>query len=104
MNIQKMLKQAQQMQSKMQEAQEKLGQTEVEGTAGGGKVTVRATAAGDVLSIRIDPTVIDPEDAEMLEDLVLSGVKQAIENGREVMATEMKKVTGGMPMPPGMGF
>ena len=104
MNIQKMLKQAQQMQKKVQEAQEALSTREIEASAGGGKVHVKATAAGDILAITIDPSVVDPEDVEMLEDLVLSGVKLAIEQGRQVMAAEMQKATGGMGLPPGMGF
>ena len=103
MNIQKMLKQAQEMQAKMQEAQEEVSQKEIEVTAGGGKITVRANGAGDVLSIKIDPSVVDPEDVEMLEDLVLAGVKQAIEDGRKMAEDEMKKVTGGMNIP-GMPF
>lgn len=104
MNINKMLKQAQQMQTKMQAAQEELSKREVSSSVGGGKVSVTATAAGDVLSIKIDPAVIDPEDPEMLEDLVLSGVRQAIEEGRRIMADEMGKITGGMGMPPGLGI
>ena len=73
---------------------------------GGGKVTVVATGAGDVLSIKISKDVVDPEDVELLEDLVLSGVKQAIEDGRKMAETEMSKLTaglGGMGLP-GMGF
>ena len=104
MNIAKMLKQAQQMQGKMQAVQEELGQRQVEASAGGGKVKVVATAAGDIVSIHIDPTVVSAGDVEMLEDLVLTGVRQAIEEGRRVMADEMKKVTGAMGLPPGMGF
>jgi len=100
MNIAKMMKQAQQMQGKMQKIQAELAEREVEASAGGGKVTVIATCAGDVVSIKIDPTIVDPEDIEILEDLVLSGVKQAIDEGRKVMGEEMGKVTGGMP---GMG-
>lgn len=99
MNIQKMLQQAQQMQSKLAGVQADLAKKTVEASAGGGKVTVTATASGDVLSIKIDPAVVDPQDVEMLEDLVLAGVKQAIEDGRTLAAEEMKKVTGGMNLP-----
>jgi DNA-binding YbaB/EbfC family protein len=102
MNIAKMMKQAQQMQGKMQKIQEELAEREVEASSGGDKVTVVATCAGDVRSIKIDPAIVDPEDIEILEDLVLSGVQQAIEEGRKVMADEMGKVTGGMPGMPGM--
>ena len=105
MNIQKMLKQAQQMQAKMQEAQEELAGKTVEVTAGGGKITVIANGAGDVLSIKISKDVVDPNDVEMLEDLVLTGVQKAIEDGRALMQAEMGKITGGMGgMPPGLGF
>ena len=104
MNIQKMLKQAQKMQEQMQKTQEELAQKDVEVTAGGGKITVKANGAGDVLSIKISKDVVDPNDVEMLEDLVLSGVQKAIEEGRAIMQAEMGKITGGMGLPPGMGF
>ena len=74
MNIQKMMKQAQKMQEQMQRTQEELGQRTIEATAGGGKITVTANGAGDVLSIKISKDVVDPNDVEMLEDLVLTGV------------------------------
>jgi DNA-binding YbaB/EbfC family protein len=103
MNIQKMLQQAQRMQAKLADKQAELSQKTVEASAGGGKVIVTANGAGDVLSIKIDRSVVDPEDVEMLEDLVLAGVKQAIEDGRKMAEDEMKKVTGGMNIP-GMPF
>lgn len=99
MNIQKMMQQAQQMQAKLAATQAELANKTVEASVGGGKVSVTATAAGDVVSIKIDPSVVDPEDVEMLEDLVLAGVKQAIEDGRKLAAEEMKKITGGMNIP-----
>jgi len=104
MNIMKMMKQAQEMQQKMQSAQEALAKREVESSVGGGHVTVKGTAAGDIISIKINPSAVDPDDVEMLEDLVLSGVKQAIDEGRKVMAEEMSKITGGLNLPPGMGL
>jgi DNA-binding YbaB/EbfC family protein len=104
MNIQKMMKQAQKMQSQMQEAQAALAEKSVEATVGGGKVTVTATGAGEITGIKIDPIVVDPEDVEMLEDLVLSGIHQACEKAKELASDEMGKVTGGMGLPPGMGF
>ncbi len=104
MNIAKMMKQAQQMQQKMQSLQAELAEKTVETSVGGGKVTVKANGAGDVLEIKIDPAVVDPEDVEMLEDLVLSGVKQAIEQGKGMASEEMQKITGGMGLPPGLGF
>ena len=104
MNIAKMMKQAQQMQKKMGEMQEELAGREVEASVAGGKVTVRANGAGDVLSIKIDPAVVDAEDVELLEDLVLSAVKQAVEQGKALSANEMSTLTAGMGLPPGLGF
>jgi len=85
-------------------AQEELADKTVEATAGGGKVTVVATGAGDVVSIKIAKEVVDPEDVEFLEDLVLTAVKKAIEEGKAMAQAEMSKLTGGMGLPPGMGF
>ncbi|MEO8350798.1 MAG: YbaB/EbfC family nucleoid-associated protein [Chthoniobacteraceae bacterium] len=104
MNLKKMMQQAQKMQEQMAAAQEELAQKTVEATAGGGKVTVVANGAGDVLSIKIAKEVIDPEDVEFLEDLILTAVKKAIEEGKEMAQAEMGKLTGGMGLPPGMGF
>ncbi|MEO6784541.1 MAG: YbaB/EbfC family nucleoid-associated protein [Chthoniobacteraceae bacterium] len=104
MNIQKMMKQAQKMQEEMQRTQAELAERTIETTAGGGKITVTANGAGDVLSIKISKDVVDPNDVEMLEDLVLTGVQKAIEEGRALMQAEMGKITGGMGMPPGLGF
>lgn len=104
MNIAKMMKQAQQMQKKMGEMQAEMADKEFESSVGGGKVTVIANGAGDVVSIKIDPSVVDPDDVEMLEDLVLSGVKQAIEQGKKVNQEEMSKMTEGLGLPPGLGF
>ena len=104
MNIAKMMKQAQQMQKQMGEMQAELATKEFESNVGGGKVTVVANGAGDVVSIKIDPAVVDPEDVDMLEDLVLTGVKQAIEQGKAESQAEMGKLTQGLGLPPGMGF
>jgi DNA-binding YbaB/EbfC family protein len=103
MNIQKMLQQAQQMQAKLAKTQAELAEKTVESSVGGGKITVVANGGGDVLSIKIDPSVVDPQDVEMLEDLVLAGVKQAIEDARKLAEGEMKKATGGLSIP-GMPF
>ena len=94
-----MLKQAQQMQAKMAETQEELAAKTVVATSGGGKVTVVANGAGDVVSIKIDPAVIDPSDAEFLEDLVLAAVKEAIEKAKSMAQDEMGKLTSGMNIP-----
>ena len=99
MNIQKMMKQAQQMQAGLAAKQEELAAREVEVSVGGGKVTVKATCAGDVLDIKIDPSLVDPEDVDFLQDLVLKGVQEAITLGKEQSAAEMKKLTGGLGIP-----
>jgi DNA-binding YbaB/EbfC family protein len=99
MNIQKMLKQAQEMQSKMARIQEELANRTFEASSGGGKVTVIANGAGDVLSIRIDRTVVSPDDVEFLEDLVLAAVKEAISQAKEAAQAEMGKLTAGLNIP-----
>ena len=104
MNIQKMLKQVQQMQTQMQKSQAELSSKVFEVSVAQDRVKVTANGQGDILSLTIAPEVVDPEDVEMLQDLVLSAVQQAQAKVKEVTAEEMKKVTGGMPMPPGMGF
>ncbi len=104
MNIAKMMQQAQQMQSKMQTLQAELAEKEVEASVGGGKVVVKANGGGEVLSIKIDASIVDPADVEILEDLVLSGVRKAIDEGKALAAEEMKSVTGGLDLPPGLGF
>ena len=99
MNIQKLMKQAQQMQAGMAAKQEELAAREVEVSVGGDKVKVRATCAGDILEIKIDPAVVDPSDIEFLEDLVLKGVQEAIIKGKAQAAEEMGKLTGGLNIP-----
>ena len=99
MNIAKLMKQAQQMQAGLAAKQEELSQQTVESTVGGGKVTVVATCAGDVVSIKIDPSVVDPSDVEFLEELILKGVQEAITTGKDKTAAEMKKLTGGLGIP-----
>lgn len=96
MNLMKMMKQAQQMQADMQRAQQLLSQMTVEASVAGGKVSVVATGAGEVRSVKIDPAVIDPADAGLLEDLVLSAVQEALAKAREAAAAEMSKVTDGL--------
>lgn len=99
MNIAKLMKQAQQMQAGLAAKQEELSKQTVEASAGGDKVRVTATCAGDILSIRIDPTVVDPSDVDFLEELVLKAVQEAIHTGKEKSANEMKKLTGGLGIP-----
>lgn len=104
MNLNKLMKQAQKMQEQMARTQAELEEKTVEITAGGGKITVVANGAGDVVSIKIAPEVVDPEDVEMLEDLILSGVQQAIAKGKEMAGSEMSKITGGLNLPGGLGI
>ncbi len=104
MNLNKLMKQAQKMQEQMAKTQAELEEKTVEVSAGGGKVKVVANGAGDVVSIKIDKTVVDPEDVEILEDMILSGVQQAITQGKEMASGEMSKITGGMGLPPGLGM
>lgn len=94
-----MMKQARQMQDKMAKLQEEMASQTVEATAGGGMVTAKANGAGDLVSIKIEPQVVDPEDVEMLEDLVRAACNEAIRKGRDLMAEEMKKLTGGINIP-----
>jgi DNA-binding YbaB/EbfC family protein len=99
MNLNKLMKQAQKMQEQMAKTQAELEEKTVEVSAGGGKVTVVANGAGEVLSIKIDKEIVDPSDVEFLEEVVLGGVKQAIEQGKALAQSEMTRVTGGLGMP-----
>jgi len=87
------------MQQKLAETQAELANKTVEATVGGGKVTVAARGSGEIISIKIDPQVVDPNDVEMLEDLVLSGVQQALEEVKKLAGSEMGKITGGLNIP-----
>ena len=94
-----LVKQAQQMQQKMLQMQEEMAQKTVEATAGGGMVTVVANGRAEIVSVKIEQQVVDPDDVEMLEDLVLAGVNEALRKAQEMMTNEMSKVTGGMKIP-----
>ena len=102
MNIQKMLKQAQQMQEKLTEAQSKMEEEETEGSSGGGLVTVRMTGKGTAKKISIDDSLIKVEDKEMLEDLIIAAVNDAKQKADAQMSDAMSDITSGMAMPPGM--
>jgi nucleoid-associated protein EbfC len=93
----KLLQQAQEIKGKMEQMQEELRQKSVTGTAGGGMVTVEADGKGDVRKIRIDPSVVKPEDVEMLEDLVLVAVTEAQRKAAELAKEEMGRLAGGLP-------
>ena len=94
-----MLRQAQIMQRKMREMQDDLAKRTVEATAGGGMVTVVATGGQDIQSIAIDKAVVDPADVEMLQDLVLAAVNDALKKAREMQEAEMGQLTGGLKLP-----
>ena len=101
-NLGNMMKQAQAMQAKMAEAQAKLEQMTVEGASGGGMVKVVLSGKGEMKGLTIDPNLIDPEDAEVLEDLIIAAHNDAKAKSEAMMADEMKAVTGGLQLPPGM--
>jgi len=96
------MKQAQQMQDRVKKLQEEVGQKTVEASSGGGMVTVVANGRQEVLSIKIDPSVVDPNDIEMLQDLVSAAVNEALRKSQELMKEEMGRLTAGMGLPPGM--
>ena len=93
------MKQAQQMQQKMLKMQEEMAERTVEASGGGGMVTVVANGRSEIISVKIEPQAVDPDDIEMLEDLVLAGVNEALRKAQEMMANEMTKLTGGMKIP-----
>lgn len=98
-NLGNMMKQFQKMQAKMEEMQAELEQTRVEGTAGGGMVKVVANGKQDILEIKIDPEVVDPDDVEMLQDLIVAAVNQARQKAQELQAEQMSALTGGLNIP-----
>ncbi|MGQ9608019.1 MAG: YbaB/EbfC family nucleoid-associated protein [bacterium] len=99
MKMDNLMKQAQKMQKQMMEIQEELANRTVEASVGGGVVTVVANGQQDILSIRIDPEVVDPNDVEMLQDLILAAVNEAHRKAQELMTNEMNKLTGGFKIP-----
>tara|TARA_B000000532_G_C18582429_1_gene283411 strand:- start:221 stop:547 length:327 start_codon:yes stop_codon:yes gene_type:complete len=101
-NLGNMMKQAQQLQKKMSEAQDKLNEIEVEGTSGGGVVKVIATAKGDLKKISLDDNLLKKEEKEILEDLIIAAINDAKQKGETAAQEEMKSLTGGLPLPPGM--
>jgi DNA-binding YbaB/EbfC family protein len=102
-NLGNMLKQAQQMQTRMQEMQAKLEQTEVEGAAGGGMVKVLLSGKGDLRRVTIDPSLMTADDREVLEDLMVAAHADAKQKVEATMAEEMQKATAGMNLPGGLG-
>ena len=101
-NFGNMMKQAQELQKKMAEAQNKLEEIEVQGTSGGGMVKVTATAKGSFKRISLDESLLKVEEKEILEDLIIAAISDAKQKGESAAQEEMKSVTGGLPLPPGM--
>ncbi|MHB9111037.1 MAG: YbaB/EbfC family nucleoid-associated protein [Thermoleophilia bacterium] len=99
MNMNKMMKQVQDMQKQMVKTQEELATLEVEASAGGGMVTVKVSGDLKINSIKIDPGAVDPDDVEMLEDMVLAAVNEALRSAQELASSKMSGVTGGLNIP-----
>lgn len=98
-NMNNMMKQVQKMQKQMEEMQRELEEREVEASSGGGAVTVKVTGKKDIVELKIDPEVVDPDDVEMLEDMIIAAINEAFRKAEEMMENEMKKVTGGVNIP-----
>lgn len=94
-----LMKQAQKMQSQLLKVQEEMATRTVEATSGGGIVTVKANGRQEILSIRIEPEVVNPEDLDMLQDLIVAAVNEAFKKAQEMMTEEMGKITGGLSIP-----
>ena len=99
MNMNKLMKQAQQMQAKVTKMQEELEQKTIETSAGGGVVKVVVNGKQELLDIQIDPSAVDPDDVEMLEDLILAAVNEGMRKVSDMVNQEMSKITGGMNIP-----
>jgi DNA-binding YbaB/EbfC family protein len=101
-NLGQMMKQAQEMQTKMQEMQEKLADIELSGTSGAGMVTVTLNGKAEMRRVKIDPSLFNSNEAEVVEDLIVAAFADAKKKLEVVLAEEMSKVTGGLNLPPGM--
>ncbi|HHU69910.1 MAG TPA: YbaB/EbfC family nucleoid-associated protein [Thermoanaerobacterales bacterium] len=99
MNMGKMMKQVQKMQDQMQKLQEELEERTVEATVGGGVVSVTVNGQKELKEIKISPEAVDPDDIEMLQDLIIAAVNEALNKADEMVASEMQKITGGMKIP-----
>jgi DNA-binding YbaB/EbfC family protein len=102
-NMNQMLRQVQQMQEDMAKAQEELKSETVEASAGGGMVTVKVSGELEVLELRIDPEAVDPEDVELLQDMVQAAINEAVRAAQELAANKIGAVTGGLGGPGGLG-
>jgi len=101
-NMQKQLQQMQAMQRKMEQAQAEIDEMETTATSGGGAVSVTVTGAKEIKNIEIKPDVVDPDDIEMLQDLIMTATNEALRQMDEISQNEMNKLTGGLGLPPGL--
>jgi hypothetical protein len=98
-NMNNMMKQVQKMQKQMEKMQSELEEREVEASAGGGAVSIKVNGKKEILEVNIQPEVVDPDDIEMLQDLILAATNEALRKAEEMMANEMGKITGGLNLP-----
>ncbi|MBS29372.1 MAG: YbaB/EbfC family nucleoid-associated protein [Alphaproteobacteria bacterium] len=103
-NLGQLMKQAQEMQAKMAEMQERLAEITIEGTAGAGMVTVALNGKGEMKGLKIDPALMNPDEAEIVEDLIIAAHADAKAKSEQRMADEMKELTGGLDLPPGFNL
>ncbi len=101
-NLGSFMKQAQKIQAQVAKVQEELAQKTIEASAGGGMVTVVVNGKQEIVSIKFEPEVVDPNDVEMLQDLVVASVNEALRKSQEMVSEEMRKITGGLNLPPGL--
>ena len=102
MNLMKMMQQAQELQGRMQQLQEEMASLQIEGQSGAGLVKVTLNGKMEARAVKIDPSLIRPEDAEMLEDLILAAFQDAKGKVEAALQAKMQEVTGGLPLPPGL--
>lgn len=101
-NLGSFMKQAQKIQAQIAKVQEELAQKTIEASAGGGMVTVVVNGKQEIVSIKFEPEVVDSNDVEMLQDLVVASVNEALRKSQEMVSEEMSKITGGLNLPPGL--
>ncbi|MBW2222361.1 MAG: YbaB/EbfC family nucleoid-associated protein [Deltaproteobacteria bacterium] len=101
-NLGSFMKQAQKIQAQIAKVQEELAQKTIEASAGGGMVTVVVNGKQEIVSIKFEPEVVDSNDVEMLQDLVVASVNEALRKSQEMVSEEMRKITGGLNLPPGL--
>ncbi len=97
-----MMRQLQEMQGRMAQIQQDLGSKEVEGTAGGGVVKIKVNGHQNILAVEIQPDAVDPEDVELLQDLILAATNEALDRSRELAASELGSLAAGLGLPPGL--